>query len=156
MSRKQQRVRRRFAVRGSSIHGRGVFTLRKMRKGERIIEYTGERISHAVADQRYESGHEAYDPHTFLFTVDDETVIDATRGGNSSRWFNHSCSPNCEAEDEDGSIYLEALRDIRPGEELTYDYRLYLDEPHTPANKRENPCFCGARRCRKTLLRAKR
>lgn len=156
MSRKQQRGRRRFAVRGSSIHGRGVFALGKIHKGERIIEYTGDRISHAEADQRYESENEAYDPHTFLFTVDDETVIDATRGGNSSRWFNHSCSPNCEAEDEDGRIYLEALRDIRPGEELVYDYRLYLDEPHTAANKRENPCHCGARRCRKTLLRAER
>jgi hypothetical protein len=147
---------RRFAVRGSSIHGRGVFALKKIRKGERIIEYTGERISHAEADRRYDAEHEADDPHTFLFTVDDEVVIDAARGGNSSRWINHSCSPNCETEDDDGRIYIEALRDIRPGEELTYDYQLYLDERHTPAAKRENPCFCGARRCRKTLLHPKR
>jgi hypothetical protein len=147
---------RRFAVRGSSIHGRGVFALKKIRKGERIIEYTGERISHAEADRRYDAEHEADDPHTFLFTVDDEVIIDAARGGNSSRWINHSCSPNCETEDDDGRIYIEALRDIRPGEELTYDYQLYLDERHTPAAKRENPCFCGARRCRKTLLYPKR
>ncbi len=147
---------RRFAVRGSAIHGRGVFALRKIRKGERLIEYAGERVSHAEADRRYDAEHEADDPHTFLFTVDDETVIDATRGGNSSRWINHSCQPNCETDDEDGRIYIEALRDIRPGEELTYDYQLYLEEPHTAKAKRENPCYCGSRRCRRTLLRAKR
>jgi SET domain-containing protein len=156
MSRRKQSGRRRFAVRGSAIHGKGVFALRTIRKGERLIEYGGERISHAEADRRYDCGDEAYDPHTFLFTVDEKTVIDATRSGNSSRWINHSCAPNCETEDEDGRIYIEAMRDIRPGEELTYDYQLYLDDPHTPAAKREHPCHCGARRCRKTLLRAKR
>jgi uncharacterized protein len=155
MSRSRKRGRR-FAVRGSSIHGRGVFALRKIRKGERIIEYTGDRISHAEADRRYEAEHEADDPHTFLFTVNNKVVIDAARGGNSSRWINHSCAPNCETDEENGRIYIEAMRDIRPGEELTYDYQLYLDEPHTPAAKRENPCFCGARRCRKTLLHPKR
>ena len=153
---RKQRLGRRFAVRGSSIHGRGVFALRQIRKGERLIEYTGDRISHAEADRRYETEHEADDPHTFLFTVNDKVIIDAARGGNSSRWINHSCAPNCVTEEEDGRIYIEALRDIRPGEELTYDYQLYLDERHTPAAKRENPCFCGARRCRKTLLHPKR
>jgi len=144
----------RFAVRGSAIHGRGVFALRMIRKGERLIEYTGERLSHAAADKRYE--HMADDPHTFLFTVDDETVIDAARGGNSSRWINHSCAPNCESEVEEGRVYIEALRDIRPGEELAYDYQLYLEEPHTAKAKRENPCYCSSRHCRRTLLRKKR
>jgi SET domain-containing protein len=155
MSRRKQGGRR-FAVRGSDIHGRGVFALRKIRKGERLVEYTGERLSHAEADRRYEAEHEADDPHTFLFTVDHKTVIDATRGGNSSRWINHSCAPNCESEVEEGRVYIDALRDISPGEELTYDYQLYLDEPHTAKAKRENPCHCGTRRCRKTLLRPKR
>jgi SET domain-containing protein len=89
-----RRKGRRFAVRHSSIHGKGVFALRKIRRGERLIEYTGDRISHKEADRRYEAEHEADDPHTFLFTVNDEIIIDATRGGNSSRWINHSCSPN--------------------------------------------------------------
>jgi uncharacterized protein len=146
---------RRFAVRSSGIHGRGVFALRRIRKGERIIEYTGERISHKVADRRYGKLHET-SPHTMLFTVDDHVVIDATVDGNSARWINHSCQPNCETSDEDGRIYIEALRDIRPGEELTYDYRMYLDEPHTAKAKRENPCRCGAKRCRGTLLASKR
>jgi uncharacterized protein len=142
---------RRFAVHSSAIHGRGVFALRRMSKGTRVIEYTGERISHKEADRRYRDAHEN-SPHTMLFTVDDKIVIDATRRGSSARWINHSCSPNCEAVDEGGRIFIETCRAIPPGEELTYDYNLQLDEPHTAAAKRRYACACGARGCRKTLL----
>jgi SET domain-containing protein len=145
----------RISARSSAIHGRGVFALQPIRKGARVIEYTGERISHREADRRYPSGRE-WSPHTMLFTVDRKTVIDATRRGNSARWINHSCSPNCEAVDDAGRIYIEAIRDIRRGEELTYDYNLLLEERHTPAAKREHPCHCGAPRCRGTLLGKKR
>jgi hypothetical protein len=140
---------RRIGLRRSPIHGRGIFALRKIGKGERIIEYTGERISHDECDRRYPADDSS---HTMLFTVDKNAVIDATRIGNSARWINHSCRPNCESVDEDGRIYIEAIRDIRAGEELTYDYNLVLDERHTPAAKQENPCFCGEKRCRGTLL----
>ena len=145
----------RISARSSAIHGRGVFALQPIGKGARVIEYTGERISHREVDRRYHSGRE-WSPHTMLFTVDRKTVIDGTRKGNSARWINHSCSPNCEAVDDEGRIYIEAIRDIRRGEELTYDYNLLLDERHTPAAKREHPCHCGARRCRGTLLGKKR
>jgi SET domain-containing protein len=144
-------TRRRFAVRSSPIHGRGVFALTYIPKRTRLIEYTGERISHEEADRRYAAEHE-YSPHTMLFTVNDEIVIDATERGSSARWFNHSCSPNCEVEDEADRIFIETRRDVRPGEELTYDYNLQLGEPHTAAAKKENPCYCGSRRCRGTLL----
>ena len=153
MTQTQSQGGRRFAVRRSSIHGRGVFALKTISKGERVIEYTGERISHEEAGRRYPDDDS---PHTMLFTVDRDIVIDATRIGNSARWINHSCRPNCESVDDEGRIYIEAVRDIRPGEELTYDYNLLLDEPHTPAAKRENPCFCGEKRCRGTLLGRKR
>jgi SET domain-containing protein len=129
--------------------------LQPIRKGARVIEYTGERISHRQADRRYPSGR-GWSAHTMLFTVDRKTVIDATRRGNSARWINHSCSPNCEALDDEGRIYIEAIRAIHPGEELTYDYNLRLDEAHTPAAKSEHPCYCGAQRCRGTLLGRKR
>jgi SET domain-containing protein len=129
--------------------------LQPIRKGTRVIEYVGERISHREADRRDTSEHE-WSPHTMLFIVDRKTVIDATRLGNSARWINHSCSPNCEAVDDEGRIYIEAIQDIRSGEELTYDYNLRLDEPHTPAAKSEHPCYCGAQRCRGTLLGKKR
>ncbi|MDH3287674.1 MAG: SET domain-containing protein-lysine N-methyltransferase [Betaproteobacteria bacterium] len=153
MARTQSKGGRRISVRRSPIHGRGVFALKKIRKGERIIEYTGERITHREADRRYPNDDSS---HTMLFIVDKKIVIDATRVGNSARWINHSCRPNCESVDEDKRMYIEATRDIRKGEELSYDYNLVLEERHTPAAKKENPCLCGAKRCRGTLLGSKR
>jgi SET domain-containing protein len=155
MSRSLRRARRRFVVRRSSIHGRGVFALMHIPKGSRLIEYLGERMSHDEADERYGEEQE-HSPHTMLFAVDGDTVIDATSRGNSARWINHSCAPNCEAVNEEGRIFIETRRDIHPGEELTYDYNLILDEPHTPSVKRAHACFCGSRRCRGTLLGRKR
>lgn len=155
MSRPVKRVRRRFVVRKSPIHGRGVFALAHIPKHARIVEYKGERISHEEAEARYGKAHET-SPHTLLFTVNERIVIDAARQGNSARWINHSCAPNCEAVDEEGRIFIEARRDIRPGEELAYDYNLLLDEPHTWAAKRAHACACGARRCSGTILGRKR
>jgi SET domain-containing protein len=83
-------------------------------------------------------------------------VIDATTGGNSARWINHSCAPNCEAVDDDDRIYIETLRAIRPGEELSYNYRIELEERHTPELKLLYQCRCGARRCKGTILNVKR
>ena len=151
----KQRPVRRVSVRRSVIQGRGVFALRPIRSGSRVVEYIGERISHREADRRHTS-EDGWSPHTMLFVVDGKTVIDATRRGNSARWINHSCRPNCEAVDDEGRIYIDAIRDIRPGEELTYDYNLILDEPHTPVAKKAHPCHCGAPRCRGTLLGKKR
>lgn len=118
------------------------------------MEYLGERISHREADRRYAVEHE-HSPHTMLFTVDEKIVIDATREGNSARFINHSCTPNCEANEENGHIFIETIKSIAPGEELTYDYNLVLDERHTPAVKRAHACFCGTRHCRGTMLGSK-
>ncbi|MGH8616471.1 MAG: SET domain-containing protein [Burkholderiales bacterium] len=145
----------RIIARRSGIHGRGVFATAPIGKGERVIEYLGERISHKEADRRYADEHE-WSPHTFLFMVDDKIVIDATHGGNTARWINHSCVPNCEIEEEDKRIFIHALRRLKPGEELLYDYNLVLDERHTPAAKKAHPCFCGSKKCRGTLLGNKR
>lgn len=142
-------------VRNSPIHGRGVFAVGAIAKGERIIEYTGERISHAEADRRYGELHEG-SSHTMLFAATDEIVIDATKRGGPARWINHSCRPNCEADETGGRVFISSIRAIRPGEELSYDYNLVLEERHTPKLKREHPCHCGARNCRGTLLGKKR
>lgn len=155
MPRSTPKTRRRYVVRRSPIHGRGVFALESLTRGMRLVEYTGERISHDEADRRYGEEHED-SPHTMLFAVDDEVVIDATHRGSPARWINHSCAPNCEAVQEDGRVFIDVRRAIRPGEELTYDYNLVLDERHTPALKRAHACHCGARRCRGTLLGSKR
>ena len=82
-------------------------------------------------------------------------LSDATRRGNSARFINHSCAPNCEAIEEEGRIFIETIKSIPAGGELTYDYNLILEERHTPAVKRAHACFCGVRRCRGTLLGTK-
>jgi SET domain-containing protein len=143
--------RRRVVARKSPIHGRGVFALKPIAKGTRIIEYKGTLITDKEADRRYSRLHEN-SPHTMLFSLDGGWVIDATRRGNSARWINHSCAPNCEIEEEGRRIFIDAGRDIRAGEELTYDYNLQIGEKHTKKAQREHACFCGARRCRRTML----
>ncbi len=146
---------RRIQVRKSGVHGKGVFALQPIREGERIIEYTGEIIGWPEALRRHP--HDPADPnHTFYFSIDDEHVIDANVGGNASRWINHACDPNCQADEADGRVFINALRDLQPGEELFYDYGLIIDERYTPKLKKEYECRCGSGNCRKTLLSPKR
>ena len=145
-----------YVLRRSPIQGRGAFATRTIKKGERIVEYKGERIDNKEADRRYPIPRDGDHHHTFLFELDDDTCVDAAVKGNSARFINHSCDPNCEPNIEDGRIYIDALRDIRKGEELLYDYHYILDEPHSPANKRLYPCACGAPNCRGTILGKKR
>ena len=150
------RTPRPYVVRNSAIHGRGVFAATAIRKGTSVIEYRGERVDWAEALERPDT-----DPdnpfHTFFFSLDDGRVIDAAVGGNAARWINHSCAPNCESEeDEEGKVFIHALRKIAKGEELTYDYRLKVDDELT---KKEFACFacrCGAPECRGTMLAAKK
>ncbi len=146
---------RRIQTRRSGVHGKGVFAVQDIAAGETLIEYVGEIISWQEAQDRHP--HDPKDPnHTFYFHVDEDRVIDALHGGNSSRWINHSCDPNCEADEVDGRIFIKALRDIAAGEELNYDYGLVIEERYTPKLKAEYPCWCGAARCRGTLLAPKR
>jgi uncharacterized protein len=144
---------RRIAVRQSGVHGKGVFALEPIAAGERLIEYKGERISWKEALRRHP--HNPDEPnHTFYFALDNGGVIDGKVNGNSARWINHSCAPNCEAEEIDGHVYVGALRDIAAGEELFYDYGLVIDARQTKKLKREYECRCGARKCRGTMLAA--
>ena len=146
---------RRIQVRTSGVHGRGVYAVAEIPAGEVLIEYTGERISWDEAMDRHP--HDPAQPnHTFYFQVDDGMVIDALYGGNSSRWINHACEPNCEADETDGRVFIKALRDLHPGEELFYDYGLIIDERYTPKLKKEYACYCGSPVCRGTMLAPKR
>jgi uncharacterized protein len=140
-----------FDIRPSPIHGCGAFATRRIRKGMRLIEYTGERLTPTAADARYDDDRREH-PHVLLFTVDRRTVIDAGVGGNEARYFNHSCAPNCEAVTEQGRVYLEALRTIAAGEELTYDYHLERGRWSSAAWERRYACRCGAATCRGTML----
>ncbi len=140
-----------FEVRRSRVHGRGVFALRRIRKGTRIIEYLGERISHRVADERYDD-HDENDNHTFLFSVDRGLVIDAGVDGNDARFINHSCEPNCESVIEQRRVFIDALRDIAPGEELSYDYQIGRERGDPPNVDEIYACRCGSKECRGTML----
>ena len=150
-----------IATRKSAIHGNGVFATTAIAKGERLIEYKGQRRTHDAVDAGDSGDIES--GHTFLFTLNEDWVIDANIAGNAARWINHSCVPNCEAvlvEDADAPVksrvFIEAVRAIQPGEELTYDYGITLAERHTPRLKKIWACRCGAKTCTGTMLKPKR
>jgi hypothetical protein len=125
-------------IRSSDIHAAGCYATSAIPKGVRVVEYTGPRISKALADELY-----ANKPFTYLFGLGDgKTVID---GHGMAMFINHSCDPNCETEeDEEGRVWIASIRDIAAGEELTYDYCLYDGEG-------EELCYCGAAQCRGTM-----
>jgi len=142
-----------FEVRHSRIHGYGVFALRRIRKGTMVIEYLGDRVSHALANERYEH-KDPKDGHTFLFTVDAKTVIDAGVDGNEARFINHGCDPNCQTVNTNKRIFIEALRTIQPGEELAYDYQIQRDDDDAADVDVVFACRCGAKSCRGSMLEA--
>ena len=145
---------RRIQTRRSGVHGKGVFALQDLAEGETLIEYVGEVISWPEALRRHP--HDPSNPqHTFYFHIDEEHVIDAKVGGNSSRWINHSCAPNCEAEPIGERVFIKALRNINAGDELFYDYGLVIDAKYTKKLLADYPCWCGAPNCRGTLLAPK-
>ena len=136
----------RIEVRESGVHGHGVYAMQSIPKGTRIIEYTGQRVSWEAAP------NDEDDPHTFNFGLENGEVINPEIGGNDARWINHSCDPNCEAIEEDDRIFIDAMRDIQPGEELFYDYALEIDEPITEESKKKYACQCRSSKCRGTML----
>lgn len=138
-----------YRVRNSKIQGKGVFAATKIRKGRRIIEYTGEHISDEEADRRYDE-EKMKRHHTFLFTLDKDTVVDGAVGGSDAKYINHSCQPNCEAVIWGKKIYIYSLRTIEKGEELTYDYKF---EYTNPRDAKFYPCHCGSPKCRGTIMK---
>jgi SET domain-containing protein len=138
-------------VRASPLHGLGVFALRRIPRGTRVLEYLGERISHEEADRRYEHKG-AHDNHTFLFIADDTTVIDAGVDGNEARFVNHACDPNCESVIEQARVFIDAIRTIAPGEELTYDYQIQREAGDSPDIDAIFACGCGLSGCRGTMM----
>ena len=138
-------------VRKSGIQGRGVFATRPIRKGDLIIEYLGERMTHDEVGDRYDD-ESSRRHHTFLFSVDDELCIDGGVNGNEACLINHSCAPNAFAEIKNRRIFIRADRVIEPGEEIVYDYWYSTDPDYTLDDlKRIYPCRCGAAECRGTL-----
>ena len=119
----------------SPIHGRGGYATRLVPKGARVIEYAGERITKAESLRRCKA------QNCFIFGLDEEFDLDGNVEWNPARFLNHSCAPNCEALCEEGRVWIVALRDIQPGEEITFNYGYDL------VDYQEHPCRCGARCC---------
>ena len=151
MATRKSKAAQLIKVRRSRVHGLGVFALKRIRKGTRIIEYVGDRISHARANRRYDD-HDENDNHTFLFAVDRNVVIDATVDGNDSRFINHCCDPNCESNIEKRRVFIDCIRTIEAGEELNYDYQIGRERDDPPNVDVVYACRCGAKDCRGTML----
>jgi hypothetical protein len=141
---------RRVIVRRSSVHGKGVFALRSLAEGERVLEYKGEITRWRDAVRRHR--REGVAGHTFLFGLSDGRVIDGSRGGNSARWLNHACAPNCETIEDTGRIFIHTLRPIDAGEELFIEYLLATDDPLDEDVRAQYACLCSASDCRQSML----
>jgi SET domain-containing protein len=139
-------------VRGSRIHGRGMFASKVIPKGTRIIEYTGERITKAEGWRRelarQERAKRGADGCIYIFELNTKTDIDGSVLWNTARYINHSCAPNCESQIVRGRVWVVSLREILPGQELTYDY--YYDYDHY----QDHPCRCGAQDCAGYIVKA--
>ena len=126
-----------LVIRPSRIHAAGVFTTAPIRKGARVVEYSGPRLTAKEANRLYEGAD-----RTYLYGLDDgKTVID---GEGMGAYLNHSCDPNCEVDEIKNRVWILAIRNIAAGEELLWDYNLYDDDD--PA-----PCHCGSAKCRGTM-----
>jgi SET domain-containing protein len=144
-----------YEIRRSAIQGRGVFARRRIRRGQRIIEYAGERISNDEADRRYDDDRMDRH-HTFLFTLDDDICVDGNSRGNDARLINHSCDPNCEAVIDDGRIWIYAKNNIQPGVELAYDYKYERTGGNIAKLEKFYVCRCGSAKCRGSIMKPAR
>lgn len=126
-------------VKSSSLHGAGVYTTAPIKKGARVLEYTGPRLTVKECEGLY-----ADTEVTYLFAMDDHKII--IDGFGIAAFVNHSCDPNCETDQIKDRIWILALRNIAAGEELTYDYCLFDADPGELA-----PCYCGSKNCRGTM-----
>ena len=147
MGKKNKPTKSRWAeVRGSDVHGRGMFAIKDIPEGTEVIEYLGERIDKEESNRRgnalFDESKDTGGAQVYLFTLDDDWDLDGNFDWNTARLVNHSCEPNCEAQiDEDLGIWLVALREIEEGEELTFNYGFDLED------YRKHPCHCGSRKC---------
>jgi SET domain-containing protein len=135
-------------VKRSAIEGKGLFAKKNIPKGMKIIEYLGERITKAEGDRRSDAQEESGKPMV-IFELNKRTDLDASVGGSGAEYANHSCDPNVESENIRGHIWLIALRDIKKGDEIVYDYNFDPDAEFTP-------CHCGAAKCRGSINRVKK
>ncbi len=143
-------------ARASDIEGTGCFARQRIPNGTRIIEYKGQRIPPSLVEERSmvevdDLGEIIHETRVYMFYVDHRITIDGAVNGNDARFINHSCAPNCKSTVEDRRVFIDAIRDIEQGEELTFDYKLDVNAS-TEIKKKRYACRCGALNCRGTML----
>ena len=141
---------RRVIVRRSSVHGRGVFAMKPLAAGERVLQYKGEITSWRNAVRRHQ--REGVEGHTFLFGLSDGSVIDGSRGGNSARWLNHACAPNCETIEDEGRIFIHTLRPSSPVKNCSLNICSPLTDLLDEEARAQYACRCAAAGCRQSML----
>lgn len=137
----------------SPVHGKGLFAKKSIPRGTRIIEYAGKRVLKKDLITDLVKGLSSL---VYIMNINEATVVDAERNGNDARFINHSCSPNCIVYFFDEVPYIYSLREIKTGEELSFDYHLYIESKDKELTEQQEkeffPCYCGAAICRGTLL----
>jgi hypothetical protein len=121
--------------RASAIHGTGGFATADIPEGTRLVEYLGRKID------KQESLRQCELDNPYIFSINDDFDLDGNVDWNPARHLNHSCAPNAEAQQDGERIWIVAARDIRAGEEVTFNYNYDLED------YREHPCACGAANC---------
>jgi uncharacterized protein len=135
-----------FVVEKSNIDKKGMFATKDINKGTHVVEYVGEKITKAEGDKRSEELLELAEKDSgmssvFVFELDDKYDIDGNVDHNLAKFINHSCEPNCEVNIIDNHIWIIAIKDIKKGEEITYDYSYDLED------FQDHHCKCGSKKC---------
>ena len=133
-----------YEIRKSDVHGTGVFAMREIKKGERVAEYVGEKVF-SEDGQRIEDESMKKNGTTYIFELDDKHDLNGDVGYNDARFINHSCDPNCESDIVEGHVWIVAVRDIEPGEEISYSYDFDFDDE---SEYKKHVCRCGSKKCR--------
>jgi len=123
----------------SGINNWGLFASKSINKGEKVIEYKGKKYTHKQVDEndKFDNSKAIY-----LFTLNDKYVLDGDTNTNTAKYINHSCDPNCDVDIIKGKIWISAIKDIKKGDELSYDYGFGYDKDF-----RQFPCKCGSKIC---------
>lgn len=128
-----------YIIKKSGINNRGLYANKDFKEGDRIIEYKGKKVTHKEVEknQKYDNTKAIY-----LFTLNKKYCLDGDTANNTAKFINHSCDPNCDVDIINGKIWISAVKDIKKGEELSYDYAFSFDKDF-----RQFPCLCGSTNC---------
>ncbi len=137
-----------YTVKNSKLHGKGLFAKCNIKAGTNIVEYVGEKITKAQSDriaeiQLKKAQKNREEGQVYIFTLNDKYDINGNVSYNKARLMNHSCNPNCDTDIVDDKIWIRSFKDIKKGDELTYDYGFSFD----PDDFRDHVCKCGSRKC---------